>query len=134
MVIGAASALLLAMPLTADASTSSHYYVSYGGGDYVTTGNVDWYNRSISIGGSVKAIAETCARMAVQAVSGSYRSPVYYRAVCSGTKTFGFNVGLDVPGGPQEVNISLSIAPSSSPNEWSVVNSDHCIRDSQYCN
>lgn len=112
-------------------AASTGYYVSYGGGDYVTKGNIDWYNRTVSIGGSVKAIEYNCARVTFYVESGiAYHNES--RTACSETKTFGFDVSLEVPGGPQQVTVELAISNGSSGG-WTVVGKDRCVRGASSC-
>jgi len=121
---------LVAFPGVSSAASTS-YFVSFGSQEYVIQGNVDWFNWTVSIGGSVKAIENNCARADIT-VRADAIFKTEQRTACSGTKTFGFDVTIEIPGGPDRVFVDLYIGNSSS-GPWDYVGGDICDRGATAC-
>jgi len=100
---------------------------------FVARGNIDWFNRHIAVGGSLAAPPNDCARVEFEAFSGS-QAVIERRTVCDTTTTYGFDMTLDIPGGPQDVIISLWRSDSGeATGPWTFVGADGCERDKGDC-
>ena len=118
------AAVQLAMPATANAATSSEWHLVYGNGE--TRGNVAWYNWTVSIGGWVSAPQNRCYTVQIEADGGG-GFDLAQRTACSGKKTFGFDMTLQVPGGPDTVWIDIL------DNDGVLRHSAKCVRTSSHC-
>ncbi|MER0243645.1 hypothetical protein AAHZ94_16825 [Streptomyces sp. HSW2009] len=106
--IGMAAALTLGMTATAHAQTTADpktpYNVQYGN-SYVK-GNLIWYNRSVQVGGQLRA-ASGCRDAVYTAFSGDVIKDREVRSTCNGTVGHGFTLTVDVAGGATRVDVDL---------------------------
>ena len=110
--VAVAAGLVLAGAPAAGAAPASYptkqFDVSDGSGSYYT-GTITWYNRSVAVAGTFKAVG--CRRVYAAAFAGSTQLDVRSSSThCNSTTAAPIPLDADVPGGAGAVDIRITDA------------------------
>ncbi|MET9956529.1 hypothetical protein ABZ135_33955 [Streptomyces sp. NPDC006339] len=123
---GLAAALTWGVTATAHAQTTAYpetaYNVQYGN-SYVK-GNLIWYNRSVQVGGQLRA-ASGCRDVVYTAYAGDVIKDREVRSTCNDTVGHGFTLSADVAGGATAVYVDLY--ENGTLRNWAICTRSGCV-------